>query len=104
MRDTSCILLKIYLNEKSKLLRMAGRIFKGILCLLFFASLFEVLLCGALPTTPNCAICKLLKTLINKQNEISQQNKDLEKKIDLLLEAKANCSEGKSFMLSIIEN
>lgn len=73
---------------------MAGRIFKGLLCLLFLPSFFEVFFfCGALPTTPNCPICKLLKTLISKQDKISQQNINLEKKIDLLLEAKANCSQ-----------
>ena len=88
-------------QEKSKLLRMAGRIFKGLLCLLFLPSFFEVFFfCGALPTTPNCPICKLLKTLISKQDKISQQNINLEKKIDLLLEAKANCSQGKTFILS----
>lgn len=87
----------------SKLLRMAGGILKGVLCLLLFPSCFEVLVCGALPTTPNCPICKLLKTLINKQDEISQQNKNLERKIDLLLEAKGNCSEDKTFILSIIQ-
>ena len=82
---------------------MAGRIFKGILCLLFFPSFFDVLVCRALPTTPNCPICKFLKTLINKQDEISEQNKNLEKKLDLLLEANANCSEGRKFNLSVIQ-
>ena len=53
-------------------------------------------------TDYNCAFCKLLKTLVSKQNamdrkmeKLSQQNKNLERKIDLLLGAKANCSEGK---------
>ncbi|XP_078356736.1 microfibril-associated glycoprotein 4-like [Oculina patagonica] len=68
---------------------MAGRILKGILFLLFFQFMCESLVCGAglsQRTTGNgCPICKLLKTLVNKQ-------KDLEKKIDLLLGAKANCS------------
>lgn len=84
---------------------MPGQIFKRILFLLFFASFCEVFVYGSglsQRTTGNgCAICKLLKTLVNKQNEISQQqkeisqqNKNLEKKIDLLLGAKANCSEG----------
>ena len=75
---------------------MAVRIFKGILCLLFFPSFFDELVFGALPTSPNCPICKLLKTLINKQNEMSQQ-------IDMLLGAKANCSEGRTFILSIVQ-
>ena len=75
---------------------MEGRIFKGIFCLLLLLSFSEVFFCGALPTTPKCPICKLLKTLISKQD-------NLEKKVDLLLEAKANCSEGKMFILRSIE-
>ena len=44
-----------------------------------------MLVCG---TDNNCAFCQLLKTLVNKQ-------RDLEKKIDILLGAKLNCSEGR---------
>ena len=64
---------------------MAGQILKGILFLLLFPCFCEMLACG---TDNECAFCQLLKTLVNKQ-------KDLEKKIDLLLGAKLNCSEGR---------
>ncbi len=81
---------------------MAGQILKGFLLLLLSQFMCESLVCGSAltqRTTGNgCAICKLLKTLVNKQNEISRQNKDLEKKIDLLLGAKANCSAGRKVL------
>ena len=82
---------------------MASQILKGILYLLSLLSLRERLVCGnaALSqktTVDECDCCKLLKTVINTQNEISQQNKNLEKKFDLLFGATANCSEGKKFM------
>ena len=64
---------------------MAGQILKGILFLLLFPCFCEMLACG---TDNECAFRQLLKTLVNKQ-------KDLEKKIDLLLGAKLNCSEGR---------
>lgn len=85
---------------------MSRQIFMGILCLGLLLSLGEVFVRGTTlsqqTTDYNCAFCKLLKTLVSKQNamskkleEISQQNKNLEKKIDLLLGEKANCSSGK---------
>ena len=48
-----------------------------------------------------CDCCKLLMTVINTQNEISQRNKNLEKKFDLPFGATANCSEGKKFITRI---
>lgn len=94
---------------------MAGQIFKGILFPLFFLSLCERLVCGTAlsqkTTVDECDCCKLLETVINKQkdmdrkiSEISQQNRNLEKKIDLLLGSKGSCSEGWKFLLSIIES
>ena len=52
-----------------------------------------------------CDCCKLLKTAINKQtdmdekiSEISQQDRNLERKIDLLVASKDICSEGRKFL------
>lgn len=73
---------------------MAGQILKRILFLLLFPCPCEKLVCG---TDYDCAFCQLLKTLVNKQ-------KDLEKKIDLLLRAKANCSEGRKVFVSSIKS
>ena len=85
-------------------LRMASQTLKGILYLLFILSLCERLVCGTAralsqkSTVDECDCCKLLKTVINTQNEISQQNRNLEKKFDLLFGATANCSEGRNFI------
>ena len=53
-------------------------------------------------TVEECDCCKLLKTAINKQtdmdrkiSEISHQNRNLEKKIDLLVGSSDKCSEGR---------
>ena len=87
---------------------MTSQILKGILHLLFLLSLRERLVCGnaALSqktTVDECDCCKLLKTVINKQTDmdrkisaISQQNRNLEKKIDLLVGSSDECSEGKN--------
>ena len=86
---------------------MASQILKGILYLLFLLSLCERLVCGTdlsqKTTVDECHCCKLLKTVINKQtdmdkkiSEISQQNRNLEKKIDLLVGSSDNCSEGRN--------
>ena len=86
---------------------MPRQILKGILFLSLVLTLAEVFVHGAAlsqqTTDYNCAFCKLLKTLVSKQNamdrkmeEISQQNKNLEGKIDLLLGAQANCSTGRT--------
>ena len=57
----------------------------------FFLSICETPVCGTslsqTMTVEECDCCKLLKTVINKQNEISQRNKNLEKKIDLVFES-----------------
>ena len=60
---------------------MTSQILKGILYLLSLLSLCERLVCGnaALSqktTVDECDYCELLKTVINTQNEISQQNKE----------------------------
>ena len=92
---------KEYLQQVS--LRMASQILKRILYLLFLLFLCEWLVFGTAlsqkTTVDECDCCKLLKTVINKQNEISQQNRNLEKKFDLLFGATANCSEGKRLIL-----
>ena len=86
---------------------MASQILKGILHLLFLLSLCERLVCGTAlsqkTTVDECDCCKLLQTVINKQtdmdrkiSEISQQNRILEKKIDLLVGSSDECSEGKN--------
>ena len=90
---------------------MTGQFFKRSLLLLFF----PCLVCGnALSqqtTSDECDCCKLLKTVTAKQkdmdmkiNEIYQQSRNLEKKIDLLLGSKDNCSKGRKVLLSIIES
>ena len=70
---------------------MAGQILNGILFLLCFQSLCEVLVCGAAlsqqTTVKGSAICKVLKRL--------------ETKIDLLLGGKANCSAGRRVLTLI---
>lgn len=88
---------------------MASQILKGILQLLFFLALCERPVCGTAlsqkTTVEECDCCKLLKTAINKQtdmdrkiSEISQQNRNLEKKIDLLVGSSDQCSEGRKFL------
>ncbi len=90
---------------------MTGKLFKGILLLLFFLCLVCGTSLSQQTTSDECDCCKLLKTVINKQkdvdrkiDEISQQNRNLDKKIDLLVESNANCSDGRKFILSIIES
>lgn len=87
---------------------MSRQTLKGILFLALVLTLGEVFVHGAAAVSQqtvdyNCAFCKLLKALVSKQNamdrkmeEISQQNKNLERKIDQLLGAQANCSTGKT--------
>ena len=86
---------------------MASQILKGILYLLFLLFLCERLVFGTAlsqqTTVDECDCCKLLKTVINKQtvmdrkiSEISQQNRNLEKKIDLLVGSRDKCSEGRN--------
>ena len=78
-----------------------------IFLICFILSPSDVLVFGARlsqqTTNYNCPICELLKTLVSKQNtmekkmeEISRQNTNLERKIDVLLGTKANCSAGKT--------
>lgn len=88
---------------------MANQTLKGILYLSFFLSVCERLVYGVAlserTTVDECDCCKLLKTAINKQtdmdekiSEISQQNRNLERKIDLLVASKDICSEGRKFL------
>ena len=86
---------------------MSRQILKGILFLALVLTLGEVFVHGAAISQQtadyNCAFCELLKTLVSKQNamdkkmdDISQQNRNLERKIDLLLGTQANCSTGRT--------
>ena len=101
LTNIHCIAFKFHFKDNSQVLTltMAGQSLKGILFMLFFASLCEVFVCGGAlsqrATVSGCPICKLLKQLVNKQ-------KVIETKIDLLLGAKANCSAGRKVVFWVL--